>query len=230
LTITPLHSWDLDTAAARALQESLAARIDVQSSLGAWTTVAGADVSYNKHSPQLYAAVVVVRAGTFELVDCVGVVGTATFPYVPGFLSFREAPVVLEAFGMLKHRPDLLLCDGQGLAHPRRFGLACHLGLWLDLPTIGCAKSRLCGTYAEPGPDRGAWSPLRDGDDVIGAVLRTRPRVKPLYVSPGHRCDLEGAIATTLACTARYRVPVPLRMAHVHVNELRRAGPQGAGI
>ncbi len=199
MDFAPLHSWDVDPAEARALQKALAARVDVSTPLGTWETIAAADVSYNKDSDWLYAAVIVVRAGTFELVERVGVVGKAMFPYVPGLLSFREAPVVLEAFRKLKTRPDVVLCDGQGMAHPRRLGLACHLGLWLDLPTIGCAKSLLCGKYDEPGPDRGDRSPLVDRGEVVGTVVRTRSRISPVYVSPGHRCDLESAVGVTLA-------------------------------
>jgi deoxyribonuclease V len=225
-----LHSWDLDTTAARALQESLALRVDVSTPLLHWDTIAAADVSYNKQRDTLYAAVVVVRAETFALVERVGVVGKATFPYVPGLFSFREAPIVLEAFARLSACPDVVLCDGQGIAHPRRIGLASHLGLWLDLPTVGCAKSRLCGTYDEPGPDRGDRSPLLDDEAVIGAVVRTRSRVKPLYVSPGHRCDLEGAVAVTLATTVKYRLPVPAQMAHFYVNDIRRADDEGRAL
>jgi deoxyribonuclease V len=223
MEIRSLHPWDVDAAEARALQKTLAARVDVATPLGPWKTVAAADVSYNKFSEWLYAAVVVVRAGTFEVVERVGVVGKATFPYIPGLLSFREAPVVLDAFRKLNTRPDVVLCDGQGVAHPRRIGLASHLGLWLDLPTIGCAKSLLCGQYDEPGPDRGDRSPLVDRGEVIGSVVRTRSRVSPVYVSPGHLCDLEGAVAVTLATSVKYRLPVPARMAHDSVNELRRA-------
>jgi deoxyribonuclease V len=225
--IVPLHSWDVDTTKARLLQESLASRVDVSTALRPWRMIAAADVSYNKKSDRLYAAVVVVRAGTLEPVERVGVVGKATFPYVPGLLSFREAPVVLEAFARLATAPDVVLCDGQGIAHPRRIGLASHLGLWLELPTIGCAKSRFCGTHDEPGPNRGDRSPLMDEDELIGSVVRTRSRVKPVYVSPGHRCDLEGAIAATLATTIKYRLPVPAQLAHQYVNELRRADDEG---
>jgi deoxyribonuclease V len=227
MEIASLHSWDVDPAGARALQRSLAAQVDVSTPLGPWQTVAAADVSYNKFSEWLYAAVVVVRAETLEVIERVGVVGKATFPYVPGLLSFREAPVVLDVFRKLTTRPDVVLCDGQGIAHPRRIGLASHLGLWLDLPTIGCAKSLLCGTFDEPGPERGDRSPLVDRGEVIGSVVRTRSRVSPVYVSPGHRCDLEGAVAVTLATAVKYRLPVPARMAHVFVNELRRAHDEG---
>jgi deoxyribonuclease V len=226
MEFTQLHSWDMTPAEARELQKALAARVDASTPLGPWETVAAADVSYNKYSEWLYAAVVVVRAGTFELVERVGVVGKATFPYVPGLLSFREAPVVLEAFRKLKARPDVVLCDGHGIAHPRRLGLACHLGLWLELPTIGCAKSRLCGTYDEPGPERGDRSPLVDRGEVVGAVVRSRSRVSPLFVSPGHRCDLESAVAVTLATSVKYRLPVPARLAHEYVNDIRRAADE----
>ncbi len=150
-----------------------------------------------------------------------GVTRRSTFPYVPGLLTFREAPAVLDALRALKSRPDVVLCDGQGIAHLRRMGLASHLGLWLGIPTIGCAKSLLCGTHEEPGPNSGDRSPLIDKGEVIGAVLRTRSRVKPLYVSPGHLCDLEGAVSITLACSPKYRIPIPARLAHAYVNQVR---------
>src|SRR5262249_23475210 len=185
-----LHPWNLDPAAARALQAELAERVITDRPLNAYETIGGADVSFNKWSPTLYAAVVVLRADTLELIDRAGVVAEATFPYVPGLLSFREAPSVIEAFERLSVRPEVLVCDGQGIAHPRRLGLASHLGLWLEIPTVGCAKSHLFGDFQEPAPGRGQWSALTDGDETIGAVLRTRDRVKPLFVSPGHLCDL----------------------------------------
>jgi deoxyribonuclease V len=230
MQIRQLHSWDLDAVEARALQVELAGRVDTGTPLGPWQTVAATDVSFDRGGEELYAAVVVVRAGTFELVERVGVAGPAAFPYVPGLLSFREAPALIEAFARLRARPDVVLCDGQGIAHPRRLGIASHLGLWLDLPTVGCAKSRLCGRYDEPGPDRGDRSPLVDRGDVVGAVVRTRPRVKPLFVSPGHRCDLEGAVGLVLATLDKVRLPVPGRLAHAYVNDIRRAARSGGPI
>ena len=155
------HSWDLDYAQARALQAELAGEVDTPPG-PSWSTVAAADVSYNKHDPRLYAAVVVTDARTSEVIERVGVAAETRFPYIPGLLSFRELPPVLEAFRRLTTRPDVVICDGQGYAHPRRMGLACHLGLWLGLPTIGCAKSRFIGEFDEPGPDRGDRSPLVD--------------------------------------------------------------------
>ncbi|MBX6313755.1 MAG: endonuclease V, partial [Isosphaeraceae bacterium] len=200
---------------------------DTRTPLGPYETVAAADVSFDRGGETLYAAVVVVRAGTFELVERVGVAGPARFPYIPGLLSFREAPVLIEAFEKLKARPDVVLCDGQGIAHPRRLGIASHLGLWLGLPTVGCAKSWLWGEYEEPGPQRGDRSPLTDRGEVIGAVVRTRDRVQPVFVSPGHRCDLEGAVRLVLETAVKYRLPAPSRMAHEYVNEVRRAAHAG---
>ena len=223
------HRWDLTTTEARALQRELGPEVDASTPLGDWETVAAADVSYDRYSPILHAAVVVVRRGTGEVIERTGVSARATFPYVPGLLSFREAPPLLEAFEKLRTTPDVVLCDGQGIAHPRRLGIASHLGLWLGIPTVGCAKSRLYGLYEEPGPRRGDRAPLTADGRVIGAVVRTRDRVKPLYVSPGHRCDLDGAIAVVLELADGYRLPRPARMAHEYVNELRREAARSSG-
>ncbi len=222
MKIHDLHSWKLTTAEARAVQETLAGRVDIQSKLGRWSTVAAADVSFNKFDPRLFAAVVVADGATGTILEQVGVMAEATFPYVPGLLSFREAPAVLEAFRRLTIVPDVVLCDGQGFAHPRRLGLASHLGLWLGLPTIGCAKSRLTGTFTAPGERRGDRSLLWDDVERIGTVLRTRDRVAPLFVSPGHLCDFDDAEAVVLATTTKYRLPNPSRAAHVLVNMQRR--------
>jgi len=185
--------------------------------------VAGADVSFDRRSPELFAAVVVLDMASLAVVDHAVAHAPAGFPYVPGFLSFREIPPLLEAFEQLATRPDLLVCDAHGRAHPRRFGLACHLGVLLDLPSIGCAKSRLVGAHREPGPRRGAHVQLRDAGEVIGEVVRTRAAVKPVYVSVGHRVSLETARRLVLALAPRYRLPEPTRAAHALVNRLRRA-------
>jgi deoxyribonuclease V len=163
------------------------------------------------------------KMGSFELrlVETVSAERETSFPYIPGLLSFREAPVCLEAAGRFSREPDLYVIDGQGVAHPRRLGLASHLGLFFDKPTIGCAKSRLIGSFGEPGQEKGAWSPLQDRGAVIGAVVRTRSRVKPIFVSVGHRCSLEDAIRISLACATRYRIPEPTRLAHQAVSRLR---------
>jgi deoxyribonuclease V len=144
-------------------------------------------------------------------------------PYIPGLLSFRELPCILAAFRKLRVRPDAVLCDGHGLAHPRRLGIACLLGLWLAVPTVGCAKSRLLGTYDEPALERGSLSPLWDHGEQVGVVLRTRTRVKPVFVSPGHLCDHASAVRLTLAAATQYRLPEPARLAHQCVSALRRA-------
>ncbi|GIW88070.1 MAG: endonuclease V [Isosphaeraceae bacterium] len=228
MRIAPLHDWDLSIEAARQLQTELAARIDTSQPLAAWSTVAAADVSYQRFSPTLYAAVVVVEAGTHQVLECSAVSMEVRFPYVPGFLSFRELPPLLEAFRRLTTDPDVVLCDGQGLAHPRRLGLACHLGLWLERPTIGCAKSRLVGDHDQPGPRRGDRVPLIDRGELVGAVVRTRDQVRPVYVSPGHRCDLDSAIAVVLGTSGRTRLPEPARLAHHAVNQLRQAAGGGS--
>jgi deoxyribonuclease V len=186
--------------------------------------VAGADVSYDRGSPVLFAAVVVLDADSLEVVEVAATTGRARFPYVPGYLSFRELPPLLEAFAKLRARPDLVICDAHGRAHPRRFGLACHLGVALELPAIGVAKSRLIGAHREPGPRRGAHAALRDGGEVIGEVVRTQPGVKPIYVSVGHRVSLPTARRLALRFAPRYRLPEPTRAAHAEVNRLRQAG------
>lgn len=208
------HSWPTAVSAARALQERLRGRVIARDRLGKVKYVAGLDVGFEDDGRTARAAVVVL--------DFPGLVPRAQalarrkvrFPYVPGYLSFREIPVVLAALAKLRVRPDVLLCDGQGYAHPRRFGLACHLGVLTDIPSIGVAKSRLCGEQGAPGRAKGSWTPLRDGAEVIGAILRTRTGVRPLYVSVGHRVSLETAIDIVLRCTTQYRLPETTRAAH----------------
>jgi deoxyribonuclease V len=222
MKIPTLHDWTMTTREAKALQETLTGQIVTSGTLGDWKTLAAADISFTRRSPILYAAVVVVERGTLNVVERAGIAAPAAFPYVPGLLSFREIPAVIEAFRLLKTTPDIVLVDGHGIAHPRRIGIASHLGLWLDRPTIGCAKSRLCGKFDPPGPDRGDRSPLMDKGEVIGAVLRTKDRVNPLFVSTGHLCDLESCVELVLSLTGKYRLPGPTRMVHEYVNQVRR--------
>ena len=172
-------------------------------------TAAGLDCAFDKAGGHVLAAAVVLSFPELEVIETASACVPLTFPYVPGLLSFREAPACLAAVKKLKTIPDLFLIDGQGIAHPRRLGLASHLGLFLDCPVIGCAKSRLIGTYDEPGQEKGDWSLLYDKDETIGAVVRTRTTVKPLFISPGHRCTLDDAITWTLRLTTRYRLPEP---------------------
>ncbi len=218
-----LHGWDLSYAEARAVQTRLAGQVRSERLRKQPEIVAGLDCAFTGGGKRIVAAVVVLRrvAASFELIETASASMDVTFPYIPGLLSFREAPACLAAVAKLESRPDLFLIDGQGIAHPRRLGLAAHLGLFLDRPAIGCAKSRLIGTFDEPRAEKGAHSPLYDGDEMIGAVVRTRTRVKPLFVSVGHRCTLDDAIALTLACTTKYRLPEPTRLAHQTVSGLK---------
>lgn len=208
------HRWDLTPREAMALQRELAPRVIREDRLGDVRCVAGVDVGFEEGGRLTRAAVVVLDFPALTIRERMVARVPTGFPYVPGLLSFREVPAVLEAFARLESTPDLVLCDGQGYAHPRRFGIACHLGVLLDVPTIGAAKSRLLGEHPEVPPERGAWVPLTDQGEVIGAVLRTRARTRPLYVSAGHRVSLETAIHWTLACTPRYRLPETTRAAH----------------
>jgi deoxyribonuclease V len=157
----------------------------------------------------------------FELVETVSAVREVRFPYVPGLLSFREAPVCIAAAEKLRSRPDVFIIDGQGIAHPRRLGLAAHLGLFFDMPTVGCAKSRLTGDYEEPPLEKGAHTPLKDKSEIIGAVVRTRTNVKPVFVSVGNKCVLADAIRIVLTCAVKYRLPEPTRLAHQSVGKLK---------
>jgi deoxyribonuclease V len=222
MKIHQLHDWKLTPTEAIALQRELASRIDTRTPLVRCELVAGADASYSRFSPVFFAVVVVLRTRDWSIVEKQEAVCHAPFPYVPGLLSFREAPALLGAFAKLKTVPDAVMIDGQGIAHPRRIGIASHVGLCLDIPTIGCAKSRLVGVYKEPRPKRGSLAPLRDKEDLIGSIVRTRDRVKPLFVSVGHKIDQASAVRLVLECTQGYRVPEPTRQAHIHVNELRR--------
>ena len=210
----PRHRWRLSPKDAIALQRRLAPRVERSDRLEEVRAVAGVDVGYDEERGMARAAVVVLSFPGLRAVDWAVARVPVRFPYVPGLLSFREIPAALAAFGRLRRMPDLILCDGQGIAHPRRFGIASHLGLLLDRPTIGVAKTRLVGEHGAPADRRGAWTALTDAGEVIGAVLRTRKGVKPLYVSIGHRVSLPTALAWVLACTTRYRLPETTRAAH----------------
>src|SRR5574341_1912325 len=203
-----LHRWDVTPQEAIRIQQELRPQVAAGDAGGAEVrTVAGMDVSYDKHSPWLFAAIVVLRLPGFQRAETVGVRAEARFPYIPGLLSFRESPAGLQAWEPLRTRPDCLICDGHGYAHPRRFGFACHFGLLADLPTIGLAKSVLVGGFRQPDRKRGAVADLMDGDEVIGTALRTRDDVAPVFVSVGHRISLASAVATILACSPRHRIP-----------------------
>ena len=217
------HAWDLTPTAAVALQRQLAAEVRVEPlDVAAVRYVAGADLSANRMRGEIFVGVVIYDRVERTIVEAKGLATETQFPYVPGLLSFREVPPLLQVWETLERQPDVLLCDGQGYAHPRRLGLACHAGLVLDVPTVGCAKSRYIGTHDEPGPAPGDEATLWDGDEVIGTVLRSRARCQPLYLSRGHRCRLSDAVALVKLCLAGYKLPEPTRQAHLLVNRLRR--------
>jgi deoxyribonuclease V len=207
------HPWNVSPSEARAIQEDLRVRVVTQDDFGEIRQVAGTDVAFEEQGRVTRGAVAVLEYPGLQLMEHAIARRPTTFPYIPGLLSFREIPVLLDAIAALARRPDLMICDGQGIAHPRRFGLACHLGVLTDLPAIGVAKSRLTGKHDVVPDKKGAWVPLRDGEDVIGAVLRTRRGVRPVYVSPGHKVSLESAIRLTLDCITRFRLPETTRWA-----------------
>lgn len=206
--------WNVTPARARAIQEDLRNKTILHDDFNMVETVAGVDVGLNKATNTGRAAIAVLRLTDLTVLETAVAELPLTFPYVPGLLSFREIPVILEAFSGLKSQPDLLLCDGQGIAHPRRFGIACHLGILVDIPAIGVAKTKLIGTHEAIPEKRGDWTELMDKNEVIGAVLRSRERVKPLFISPGHRISLASSLYYVMQCVTRYRLPETTRVAH----------------
>jgi len=212
MRVSAVHRWDLTPKEAIQVQRDLLPRVVAHNRLEEVRAVAGVDVSVK--ADRARAAIVVLAFPSLEPVEAITAELPVRFPYVPGLLTFREGPAILAALRKLRSEPDLFLFDGQGLAHPRRLGIATHLGVVMDRPSIGCAKSRLCGTHEEVGPAVGHYAMLFDADEVIGAVLRTRACVRPVYVSVGHKVDLVSAIHFTLLCGAGYRLPEPVRWAH----------------
>jgi len=216
-----LHSWNLSYAQARQLQTRLAGRVQFTPLTKPPELIAGLDCAFSKDGERIVAVAIVLKPPDFELVEMKTAAKKVAFPYIPGLLSFREAPVCIAAVEKLRKRPDVFIIDGQGIAHPRRLGLAAHLGLFFNKPTIGCAKSRLTGTFDEPPPQKGAYHLLKDKNETIGAVVRTRTNVKPVFVSVGNKCLLKDAVKITLACTSKYRLPEPTRLAHQLVSKIR---------
>lgn len=214
MKVETLHPWPATPGEAEEIQQKLRPLLDLDSpGPAAPRTVAGLDVAYEKGTDRLAAAVVVLDAATLQPLEESVVIGAAAFPYVPGLFAFRELPPLLAALDRLTVTPELLLCDGYGLAHPRRFGLACHLGVLTDLPTIGVAKTPFVGHYSMPAPERGAQAPILHEGEVVGRALRTRDGVRPVYVSQGHRIALDVACAHVLRLTPRHRLPEPIRRA-----------------
>jgi deoxyribonuclease V len=235
MSIKNLHSWNLSYTQAVELQKRFASEVRFTPLKKSPRLTAGIDCALSKDGQKIIAAVVVLKIKTagqnlwepsetpgFEIVETTSAIRQLSFPYIPGLLSFREAPVCIAAVEKLNLEPDAFIVDGQGIAHPRRLGLAAHLGLFLDRPMIGCAKSRLVGVFEEPAGRKGAYSLLKDHDEVIGAVVRTRTNVKPVFVSVGHRCSLEDAVKTVLKCTTKYRLPEPTRLAHQTVGKVKQ--------
>jgi deoxyribonuclease V len=216
-----LHSWKVTPQEAIRIQEELRKRLRHRPPKAPFKTIAAADVSYSLADARLYGGFLLFSYPDLKLLERASAAGRVSFPYIPGLLTFREAPILLRAFLRLKARPDLLLFDGQGIAHPRSMGIAAHMGILLDLPTIGCAKSRLFGEDAEPGRDQGSILPLLDHGRRVGMIVRTRAGVKPVYVSPGHKMDLATSVRILLSLCRGYRIPEPLRHAHIFVNQLR---------
>lgn len=220
-----LHAWNVDFREASRLQKEFASRLIIEDRLGPIKHVVGVDVSYAVDSDRLVAGAVVLDAETLEVLEKASLVGATDIPYLPGFLSFREIPPLLEVLSQLSLKPDLIVCDGQGIAHPRRMGVAAHLGLWVQIPTLGCAKSPLIYSPL-PGPKRGDRAAVMDKGELVGYALRTRDKVKPVYVSPGHLISLETACDWVLKLAPKWRLPETTRQADHMVGELMRAANQ----
>jgi len=223
MKIERLHAWDIGYDRAREIQNDLRKRLILhdENIPRKIETIAGADISYSKGSDTFFAAVVVLDFPTMTIIERASSSGTIAFPYIPGLLTFREGPVLLDAFRKLSLSPDIVIFDGQGIAHPRRMGLASHMGLFLETPSIGCGKTRLVGSYEEPGNTPGDYSHLTHDGEIIGAVLRTKSNVNPVFVSQGHMIGLERAVEITLSSCRGYRLPEPTRTAHLAAWEIR---------
>ena len=213
MKISPTNPWVKTVEEAKAIQQKLRSQVITEDQLETVKYVAGVDVGFEDNYRVTKAAVVVLSFPDLKLVEQATAKIPTTFPYIPGFLSFREIPALLQALEKITTKPDLILCDGQGFAHPRRFGLACHLGVLLNLPSIGVAKSLFIGEHEEVPLEKGNWQPLKHGEEIIGAVVRSRTNVKPLYVSIGHHISLPTAIDYVLKCTTKYRLPETTRLA-----------------
>ena len=209
-----LHPWDVNVEEAIQIQENLRNRVILEKTFTEVRTIGGGDVAYSKDKNSLFAAIAVLSFSKMEILDIATAQGEISFPYIPGLLSFREGPILIKAFRKLKLKPDVMIYDGQGIAHPRGIGLASHMGLWFDLPSIGCTKTPLLNNFIYPGPSKGNFELIRKEGKEVGAVLRTKDDVKPLFVSPGHRIDLSSSIQLILESCRGFRFPDPLRKAH----------------
>jgi deoxyribonuclease V len=224
MEIRETHPFDLTPTEAILLQKALRARIRPSGDIGEVSLVAGADASYMKGSDEIHAVVVALSYPDLTVVERVSASAETAFPYIPGLLTFREGPALLEAFRRLQSEPQVIFFDGQGIAHPRGLGIASHIGLLLDRPAVGVAKSLLSATATEPGPGRGSVSPVLHNGERVGMAVRTKEKTKPVYVSVGHRIALLPAVDLVLATTRGYRLPEPTRQAHLYANVVRREG------
>ncbi len=215
MQVQQVHPWSVTAQEARAIQLSMAGQVSRRNELGRVGLVAGVDISAPRYQGKVRGTVVVLTYPELDVAEIGVVEQRVDFPYIPGLLSFRESPVILDACRTLSLKPDLILVDGQGIAHPRRFGIACHLGLLLDTPTIGCAKSILCGTHCAVATEAGSMAKVEHEGEVIGMALRTKTNVRPVYVSIGHRVDLATAVSWVKSCCCGYRLPEPTRLAHL---------------
>lgn len=223
MNIKDLHPWTVTYRRAAEIQQELKQKLRLRDhdSPEQINIIAGADISYSKQDDLFYAAVILMEFPSMKTVEERTTVEKAPFPYIPGLLSFREGPALLKIFKGLHHTPDVAVFDGQGIAHPRGVGLASHMGLFLDIPTIGCAKTRLVGQYSEPGKEMGNYTDLIFDERIVGAVLRTKKKVKPVFISPGYKIGIKRAVAVVLDCCRGYKLPEPTRRAHLLVNRLR---------
>lgn len=223
MKIRQLHRWDVTYKEAVSIQRKLRGKLILhdQDCPARIHTIAGADISYSRQSDLFFAAVVVLTYPAMEIIEETCITERAPFPYIPGLLSFREGPAVLKAFARLRNFPDVVIFDGQGIAHPRGIGLASHMGLLLDMPAIGCAKKRLVGIHGEVGQKVGDYADLLLDDHVVGAAVRTKIKVKPVFISPGHKIGMRKACEVVLSCCQGYRLPEPVRKAHLAVNRMR---------
>ncbi|MFQ5824996.1 MAG: deoxyribonuclease V [bacterium] len=221
MNVRRLHGWEVNFQEAYEIQRNLAQKISLEYPGFIINTVAGADISYSKRSTEVYAGVVLLKVPQFEILEQVSYCTVVSFPYIPGLLSFREAPVLVETFQKLTNIPDMAIFDGHGIAHPRGCGLASHMGLILDIPTIGCAKEMLVGRFDSVGEEIGNFSLIEFSNQQVGAALRTKKNVKPIFVSPGHKMSLQKSIEIVLKTGKGYRLPEPIRLAHIFVNQIR---------
>jgi deoxyribonuclease V len=217
-----MQQWTSDLKEAARIQESLAGLVDAHSSGTEFETIAGADVAYSKKDNAIFASIVTMKFPELVPLEKVRAQSYVSFPYIPGFLYFREGPVIAKALERLQTIPDVLMFDANGISHPKRIGMASHFGVMLDIPVIGCAKKKLTGNFRPVPDEMGAKSALEEGDEILGYAVRTRVGVKPLFVSPGHKIDSETAVEVVLSAVRGYRLPEPLRVAHILVNKMRR--------